>query len=173
MEITRRIQAGWKNWRDVSGVLCDRRMPVKLKGKVYKTVVRPAMLYGMEVTPIKKVNEKRMDVAEMKMLRLMTGVTRKDRIRNTRIRGTVKVTEISKKAQEARLRWYGHILRREAESVERVVMDMEVQGSRGRGRPRTRWKDCIAKDLRERGLDVDVAQDRNHWRQLIKNSDPI
>ena len=173
LEITRRIQAGWKNWRDVSGVLCDRRMPVKLKGKVYKTVVRPAMLYGMEVTPIKKVNEKRMDVAEMKMLRWMTGVTRKDRIRNTRIRGTVKVTEISKKAQEARLRWYGHILRREAESVERVVMDMEVQGSRGRGRPKTRWKDCIAKDLRERGLDVDAAQDRTHWRQLIKNSDPI
>ena len=57
-EVTRRIQAGWKNWREVSGVLCDRRMPVKLKGKVYKTVVRPAMMYGMEATPIKKVNEK-------------------------------------------------------------------------------------------------------------------
>ena len=45
-EVTRRIQAGWKNWREVSGVLCDMRMPVKLKGKVYKTVVRPAMMYA-------------------------------------------------------------------------------------------------------------------------------
>ena len=54
-EVTRRIQAGWKNWREVSGVLCERRMPVKLKGKVYKTVVRPAMMYGMEATPIKNV----------------------------------------------------------------------------------------------------------------------
>ena len=62
-EVTRRIQAGWKNWREVSGVLCDRRIPVKLKGKVYKTVVRPAMMYGMEATPNKKVNEKRMNVA--------------------------------------------------------------------------------------------------------------
>ena len=50
--MTRRIQAGWKNWREVSGVLCDRRMPVKLKGKVYKTIVRPAMMYGMEATPV-------------------------------------------------------------------------------------------------------------------------
>ena len=30
------------------GVTCDRRMKAKTKGKVYKTVVRPAMLYGPE-----------------------------------------------------------------------------------------------------------------------------
>ena len=89
-EVTRRIQAGWNNWREVSGVLCDRRMPVKLKVKVYETVVQPAMMYGMEATPIKKVNEKRMNVAEMKVLRWMSGVTGRDRIHNTRIRGTVK-----------------------------------------------------------------------------------
>ena len=94
-------------------MLYDRRMPVKLKGKVYKTVVRPAMMYGMEATPIKKVNEKRMNVAEMKMLGWMSGVTRRDRIPNTRIRGTVKVAELSRKVQEARLRWYGHVLRRD------------------------------------------------------------
>ena len=36
------------NWKKCSRVLCDKRMPVKLKGKVYRTVVRPAMLYGAE-----------------------------------------------------------------------------------------------------------------------------
>ena len=120
----------------MSGVLCDRRMPVKLKGKVYKTVVRPAMMYGMEATPIKKVNEKRMNVAEMKMLRWMSGVTKRNRIPNTRIRGTVKVAELSKKVQEARLRWNGHVLRRDEEVVERRMMDMEVLGRRWRGRPK-------------------------------------
>ena len=43
-EITKRVGAGLRNWKKCSGVLCDRRMPVKLKGKVYKTVIRPAML---------------------------------------------------------------------------------------------------------------------------------
>ena len=96
-------------------MLCDKRMPVKLKGKVYKTVVRLAMMYGMEATPIKKVNEKRMNVAEMKMFRWMSGITRRDRIPNTRIKGSVQVAELSKKVQEARLRWYGYVLRRDEE----------------------------------------------------------
>ena len=47
-----------------------------MKGKVYKTVVRPALTYGLETAPIKKNEEKKLDVAEMKMLRWMSGVTR-------------------------------------------------------------------------------------------------
>ena len=47
------------------------------------------------------------------MLRWISGVTKLDRIRNERIRGTTKVGEISKKVQESRLKWYGHVLRRE------------------------------------------------------------
>ena len=59
----------------------------------------------------KKAQEK-LDVAEMRMLRWMSGVTKLDRIRNERIRGTTKVGEISKKVQESRLKWYWHVLRR-------------------------------------------------------------
>ena len=39
-EVTHRVQSGWKNWKSVSGVLCDRKMNVKIKGKVYRTMVR-------------------------------------------------------------------------------------------------------------------------------------
>ena len=58
----------------------------------YKTVVRPAMMYGAETWAVKKAQEKKLDhVAEMRMLRWMSGVTKLDRIRNERIRGTTKV----------------------------------------------------------------------------------
>ena len=103
----------------------------------------------------------------------MSGVTRRDRIPNERIRGTVKVAELSKKVQEAGLKCYGHVLRRDEEGVERRIMDMEVQGRRGRDKPKTRWKDCIAADVREKQLDVRIVHNRNDWRPLIKNSDPI
>ena len=85
------------------------------QGEVYKTVVRPAMMYGAETWAVKKAQEKKLDVAEMRMLRWMSGVTKLDRIRNERFRGTTKVVEISKKVQEIRLKWYGHVLRREDE----------------------------------------------------------
>lgn len=171
-EITHRIQEGWRNWKKVSGVLCDRRITVKNKGIIYKTVVRPAMMYGAETWTIKKIQEKRLNVTEMRMLRWMCGVTRRDRVRNERVRGTTKVTEISKKIQERRLQWYGHLLRRPNDYVVRRVMAMEVDGKRGRGRPRRKWMEGIKNDLREKGLTGDECQDKALWRRLIRNVDP-
>ena len=104
--MTHRIQSGWKHLKRVSGILCDRRISLRVKGKVYKTVVRPAMMYGAETWAVKKAQERKLDVAEMRMLRWMSGVTKLDRIRNERIRGAAKVGEISKKVRESRLKWY-------------------------------------------------------------------
>ena len=154
-------------------ILCDTKISARVKGKVYKTVVRPAMIYGAETWPIKKAQEKRLEVTEMRMLRWMCGVTRQDRIRNERIRGTTKVTEISKKVQERRLQWYGHVMRREDTYIGKRVMNMEVEGRSKRGRPRKRWKDCVEGDLSEKGLVGDEYEDRGHWKRTVKNSDPI
>ena len=171
-EMTHRIQSGWRGWKRVSGILCDRRISLRVKGKVYKTVVRPAMMYGAETWAVKKAQEKKLDVAEMRMLRWMSGVTKLDRIRNERIRGTTKVGEISKKVQESRLKWYGHVLRREEEYVGKRVMAMEVPGKRRRGRPKRRWMDSIRNDLSEKELSREDTQDRAKWRSLMRNIDP-
>ena len=53
-EVRRRIQAGWMSWRKVSGVLCNRKLLAMVKGKMYKNVVRQAMLYGMETVAVKE-----------------------------------------------------------------------------------------------------------------------
>ena len=59
-------------------------MTVKIKGKVYRTVVRPALVYGAETWALKKAQK--LEVAEMRMIRWMCGITRLDKIRNERIR---------------------------------------------------------------------------------------
>ena len=113
-------------------------------------------MYGAETWAVKKAQEKKLDVAEIRMLRWMCGVTKLDRIRNERIRGTTKVGEISKKVQESRLKWYGHVLREE-EYVGKIVMVMP--GKRGRERPRRRWFERTRNALWEKELSGEDAQE--------------
>ena len=68
-EVKRRVQAGWNGWRRVSGVICDRRLSACAKGKVYKTIVKPAMVYCLETVPLTKKQEAELAVTELKMLR--------------------------------------------------------------------------------------------------------
>ena len=49
---------------------------------------------------------------------------------------------------------------------------MDVDGRRRRGRPKFRWKDNVLKDMQEKGLREQDAQDRRRWRRLTRNSDP-
>ncbi|KAG2620228.1 hypothetical protein PVAP13_3NG078803 [Panicum virgatum] len=53
-DVRHRISAGWLKWRQASGILCDKRVPQKLKGKFHRTAIRPAMLYGAECWPTKR-----------------------------------------------------------------------------------------------------------------------
>lgn len=57
-EITYRVQSGWDNLRKILGVLCDSRIKIKVKGRLGEMEVRPAMVYGAETWPVKKVQEK-------------------------------------------------------------------------------------------------------------------
>ena len=65
-EISQRVSAAWGNWKRCSAVLCGRRMPVKLNGKVYKPVVRTALLYGAKTWATTRGQEARLEVNEMR-----------------------------------------------------------------------------------------------------------
>ena len=62
-EVTKRVQAGWNGWRKVSEVICDRRLTARVKGKAYSSVVRLAMLYGLETVAVTKKQAEEMEVA--------------------------------------------------------------------------------------------------------------
>ena len=147
---------------------------MKIKGKVYRTMVRPALVYGVETWALKKAQEKKLEVAEMRMLRWMCGVMKLNKIRNERIRGTTKVGEITKKLHERRLMWCGHVMRREEHYVGRrvTVMKVGLQGRRKRGRPKRRWLDKVTDEIKEKGLSADEVYDRATWRRMSSYIDP-
>ncbi|KAM2039237.1 hypothetical protein ACFX1T_012701 [Malus domestica] len=93
-------------WKSASGVLCNRRRPLKLKGKFYRTAIRSAMIMPTDA-PVR--------------------------------------------------RWdYG----------------IEVQGRRGRGRPRKTWEETLRKDLEYLDLTEDMTQNRAQWSSRIHIADP-
>ncbi|KAI8556243.1 hypothetical protein RHMOL_Rhmol05G0237300 [Rhododendron molle] len=131
-DVTHTIQVGWLKWRSATGVLCDKRVPTKLKRKFYGTSIRPMMLYGTECWPIKKQHVNKLSVAEMRMLTWMCGKTRRDMIRNEKVHEMVGVAPIEEKLRENRLRWFGHIHCRPEDAVvkraERIVLDSNATG---------------------------------------------
>jgi hypothetical protein len=52
-DVSHRIRAEWVKWRQAFGVLCNKKVPNKLKGKFYKTAIRPAMMYDAKCWAIK------------------------------------------------------------------------------------------------------------------------
>ncbi|PKU81295.1 ataxia telangiectasia mutated family protein [Dendrobium catenatum] len=172
-DIISRIQVGWLKWRNASGLLCDRNVPLKLKGKFYKMVVRSAMLYGAECWPLKEKHNTKLSVAEMRMLRWMSGFTLRDRIRNEHIREKVGVAPVEDKIRESRLRWFGHIKRRPCDDpVRRVeVLDLTYV-KKGRGRPKKTWLENIRNDLSLLDLNENLTFNRTQWRKRIHVADP-
>jgi len=84
-----------------------------------------------------------MIVAEMRMLRWMSGVERENRIRNENVRNSVGVVSIVDKLRENRLRRLGYVIKRGKTKINESDYEINIYGKRGRGRPKKRWSDTI------------------------------
>ena len=117
--------------------------------------------------------KERVEVAEMKCLRTISGVRRIERVRNERVRmmcGDKK--GIVERAGEGVLRWFGHMERMSDERMVKRIYESDVEGRRRAGRPRRRWLDGVEELVRWRGGDMQVARecvrDRERWSEWYR-----
>ena len=66
-EVRRRTQAGVNAWRKVEGVMLDRKISKKLKGKVLRTC-----LYGLETVALTEQQQQKLQVCENNWVRRIT-----------------------------------------------------------------------------------------------------
>lgn len=117
------------------------------------------MLFVQETVPLRKREEAKLEVVEMKMLRFYLTVTRYDRIRNKYITGTADIRGFGNKVWETRLRWFGHFQRRTSKCIGRRMLGFEFRQEAQR-KIKVGIYGC-----RERGLEGSWYERRGYRRQ--------
>ena len=72
VELRRRIQAGANAWRNVEGVMVDRNISRKLKGKVLDSRILPSSTYRLETLALFELQQH--EVCENNWIRRIAGI---------------------------------------------------------------------------------------------------
>ena len=96
----------------------------------------------------------------------MCGVSLRERKTNAELRKSLGIKDIDEVMRRSRLRWMGHVLRKDKDDWVRRSMEMVIEGKRGVGRPRMTWVKAVESDMRVKGLMREDVEDRTKWRAM-------
>ena len=118
-------------------------------------------MYASETWNLSLVQEKRLDVIEMRWLRSILGVRLLDCHPNCDIRLICGITEVSRLIERQRLKYLGHVIRMDEydpESLQSLIYKWEAPRSWSKpvGRPQARWLDGLNRSLHKIGLVKEV-----------------
>jgi len=134
-----------------------------------KALVCPVAMYGCESWTLKKDDEKRISAFEMKCLRQVLRVSWTAKKTNEWVLETAGVSRsLLASVKEMKLAYYGHILRKKGDCLEKELIQGTTPGSRTRGRPKITWIDNIKSWT---GLSltelIRTVEDRHQWRKIV------
>ena len=108
--------------------------------KFYKVVARPSLLYGSETWVTTQRDMTRLEAAEMRVLRSVTGYTRLDKIRSEDIRQELEISGIQDVRLKYKQNWINHLERMDNTRLPKYALTYKPRGRRDRERPRKRWQ---------------------------------
>ena len=147
--ITNRCGIAWSKFRKLRPVLTSRHIPFPVRGHVYSTCVRAAMLHGSETWGPKADELQRLRRNDRAMVRWICGVRPQDNVNSDDLLAKLGLADIGKVLSSRRLRWYGHAKR--SQGYINTVMDVVVEVDMDEklpGRPRKTWKQCVDSDMK-------------------------
>ena len=107
-----------------------------MKGRIYQSCVRSAMLYGNETWCLRKNEIAILRRTEKTMMRAMCGVKIIEKRRSQELMSMLGSKDaLNELARANGVQLYGHVLRRDSSDILRRALDFEVAGRRGGGRP--------------------------------------
>ena len=165
--VVMRISSGWKKFRELKPLLTNRYVSPKIRGDIYSTCVRSVMIHGAETWPMKVAISQLLDRAEMRMVRWICGVSLCDRIASEELRKRLGITNIGEILRRARLRWFGHVMRKDDNSWVKNCMFLEVEGKVPKGNRKT-WRKTVDEDMKLKGMKVGDCANKPRWRKGLR-----
>jgi len=148
-------------FREYGEILHGKRYSLMLKGKVYRSYVRSAILYENETWCLWVKELSILRRTEEAMVRAMCGMKLMDRKNTDELMDMLRINEtFDKMAIASGVPWFGHVLRRDESDVLREVLQFKVDERRRRGWPRNTWKKQVEKEMQKAGLKSEDAHDR-------------
>ena len=150
----------------------NKDLTTKTKCAVYQAIVLSTLLYGVESWTVYKIAAHKLNAFVMSQLRQILSVKWWHFISNMKILQKTNMSSLYDTLIQRNLRWAGHINRLDNNRIPKQVLYSQlVDGSRGIGRPRLRFKDTIKRNLKDKEISLGrwqkLSLDRPRWRQMI------
>lgn len=176
-EVRRRITQGNKCFYSLQKCFRSKQLRTALKCSLYKTLVRPVVMYGSEAWCMTQKDEQNLRVFERRILRSIFGALYENgswrRRYNHELDQLLGGPDIVRTIKVNRLRWLGHVHRMDGSRIPKRLFEGNPAGSRRAGRPRGRWRDQALGDAKKVLRDGDwrsVAGNRSNWRRLLEEA---
>ena len=155
----------------MSKVLTSKKIALNTRKRIVQCYIWSTLQYGVETWTITGSMAKRLSACEMWCYRRMLRISWTEKVSNEEVLERAKIKKrLYNIIQTKKLQYFGHIIRQNGDTLHRTVLHGKVNGSRGCGRPRTKWTTNITKWT---GLEyhqaVRQAQHRQEWRTIASN----
>ena len=173
-DIKRRIGLAMGGMQKLSVIWRAKEISLPTKMELYRVLILSITTYGSESWTLKKKDEQRLLTFEMSCLRRITGVSRRDRIKNVTTRAQTNCEiSIVQKIQHKQLLYFGHVSRMPNTRLPKNALECNIEGLRPRGRPPKRWLDNIRSSCHDLGLESvceakRMTEHRRTWISLVK-----
>ncbi|KAL0833060.1 hypothetical protein ABMA28_001173 [Loxostege sticticalis] len=168
-EIKRRIGMTKDAMTRLNNIWKKRGISMNTKIRLVRALIFPIFLYGVETWTIRARERQRIDALEMWCWRCMMRIPWTAKRTNVSILTQLKIkTRLSTICHQQILSYFGHIVRRGDESLEKLIIVGNTEGKRARGRYPTRWTDQVKDTCSSKFCSiVREAMDRTRWRAII------
>ena len=103
----------------------------------YRSIFVPTLTYGHDLWVVTERMRTHVEAAEMSVLRRVTGIFLRDRVRSSSFRDACGVEPLLFHTERSQLRYFVHLVKMASRCLPDEVLRARPTGRRPRGRPRT------------------------------------